>query len=133
MAEAWEQIDGAKEFVAWFGRWPQFHDSEIVHLHLNRMASSSLLLYAFDGTPEVDEKGFYRLVNHVLVDFQMEEITELELEGFSIQNVLQGLSVEQNENGTLIKIHPCFGMSGSILSKRIALRFTPIGGPPTDR
>ena len=30
-------IAGAAELVEWFGRWPSFHDAEIVSLELNRL------------------------------------------------------------------------------------------------
>jgi len=42
-------------------------------------------------TKETDERGYYVLAKHVVVEFVLEEIPDLSLSGFSHQNVLFGL------------------------------------------
>jgi hypothetical protein len=130
--EVWEQIDGAKEFVDWFGGWPAFHDAELLHLHLNRKGESSILLYAFEMTSEVDEKGYYKLTKHVLVELLLDDITELDLTDFSSGNILFGLTAAEEANGIRLTIDPCWGIGGSLLAKRVALKFTPIDDRPKD-
>lgn len=128
--EAWEYIEGAQRLVSWFGRWPTFHDAEVVHLHLNRTGKSSLLVYAFEMTDELDEGGVYKIVKHVLIEFLLEDIQELELEDFSQQNVLFGLGVHYNENKKEIVLDSTWGVGGTIQAKHISLTFTPINGKP---
>jgi hypothetical protein len=35
-----EAVEGAKNLRDWFGYWPNFHDAEVISLHLNRSAIS---------------------------------------------------------------------------------------------
>jgi hypothetical protein len=44
------EIPGAVELHDWFGYWPDFHDAEIISLHLNRKGCSSLRVHAWDTT-----------------------------------------------------------------------------------
>ncbi|HEX8896508.1 MAG TPA: hypothetical protein VF783_24540, partial [Terriglobales bacterium] len=52
-------IAGAPELYDWFGRWPQFHDAEVLSPHLNRTGSSVLTVHAWDMRDKVDSDGFY--------------------------------------------------------------------------
>jgi hypothetical protein len=36
-----EAVEGAKNLRDWFGYWPNFHDAEMISLHLNRFAIST--------------------------------------------------------------------------------------------
>jgi len=54
-----EQITGAAELHDWFGYWPDFHDAEIVSLHLNRQGISFLRVHTWETTKQVDDKGYY--------------------------------------------------------------------------
>ncbi|MGH9820095.1 MAG: Imm50 family immunity protein [Pyrinomonadaceae bacterium] len=45
-------------------------------------------------TSAVDENGKYVLKNHVLVRFRFSGITDLSLDGFNAQNVLQEICIE---------------------------------------
>ncbi len=133
MAETWEQLEGAKAFVEWFGRWPSFHDAEVVHLHLNRLETSSLLVYAFEMTNDTDEKGYYKLAKHVLEEFILEGIEELDLCGFSSSNYLMSLSVATKEGRIQISFTAAWGIGGSITADEVSLRFTPIPERPQDQ
>jgi Immunity protein 50 len=91
-AEAiYASISGGSELVAWFGRVPSFHDAEIVGLNLNRRSASTLVLHTWSTTNGVDDRGYFVLDRHVAVTFVLEEILDLELNGFSHQNVVFGL------------------------------------------
>lgn len=83
-----------------FGRWPSFHDSEVVEIILSRDKYSSeygptlrAALYVFDMTSEIDEKGYYVLKNKSIVWIQFLEVVELSLDDFNYQNVLWGLTI----------------------------------------
>ena len=51
-------IAGAPEQYDRFGRWPQFHDAEVLSPHLNRTGWSVLTLNPWDMTDKVDSDGF---------------------------------------------------------------------------
>ena len=83
-----------------FGRWPSFHDAEVLRLTLDRgerdnfEPSLEAAVHVFEMTSDVDDKGRYVLNNHVVVRFRFSRIVNLSLEGFNRQNVLQYLEIE---------------------------------------
>ena len=126
-----QTIDGAQELYNWFGYWPTFHDSEVISLHLNRASPSSLVVHTWEMTKEIDERNFYILTKHVVVEFVLDEVSELDLSGFSHQNVLSSLAIEKTDTGFLLDLGPCYGLAGTIEAKTVCIRLTP--GKPTDR
>jgi len=82
-----------------FGKWPSFHDAEVLHIVLDRDGARPFTPYLqatihlFEMTSQIDERGSYVLKNHVALTFRFIEIYELKLEDFNQQNVLQGLSI----------------------------------------
>ena len=125
-----QAIDGARELYNWFGHWPNFHDAEIVSFHLNRRGSSTLVVHTWQMMKEVDEKGYYVHTKDVVVEFILDGISELDLNGFSGQNVIFGLSIEKGECGFRITLDPCHGLTGTIDADKIVLRLT--AGKPSD-
>lgn len=85
-----------------FGKFPSFHDAEIHQINLIRgetgtfSPSLTALIHTREMTSEVDEKNRYILKNHALVEFRFSDIYEIELKGFSYQNVLQDLRITEN-------------------------------------
>jgi len=126
-----ETIVGAQELYDWFGYWPNFHDSEVMSLHLNRASPSSMLIHTWEMTKEIDERNFYVLTKHVVVEFVLDEVSELDLNGFSHQNVLSSLTIEKTDAGFLLDLGPCYGLAGTMQAKNISIRVTP--GEPPDR
>lgn len=89
-------IAGAPELYDWFGRWPQFHDSEVLGLDLNRTGSSVLTVHAWDMTDKVDSSGFYVFQKHIVVRFPLDGITGSSFEDFNHQNVFFGLQLTKS-------------------------------------
>jgi hypothetical protein len=121
-------ISGAAELFAWFGFWPDFHDAEIISLALNRSGISTLQIHTWQMTDQVDEKGYYILKKHVLVNFQMEDVLDLELVDFSPQNVISGLILKKAKDGILLELGPCYGLAGSISARKLSIGIEPISG-----
>jgi len=119
------EIHGAAELQEWFGYWPSFHDAEIVGLHLNRKGSSSLRVHTWEMTKEIDEKGYYLLAKHVVVEFIFEAVSGLSLNGFNHQNVIFGLAIEKTNAGFRVTLDDCYGLAGSIEAENMSLRLTP--------
>ena len=81
-------MPGAAELFDWFGFWPTFHDGEVLSLHLDRAGPSHLRVHTWERTNELDSRGCYVVRKRAIVTFILEQISELELDGFSQQNVL---------------------------------------------
>jgi Immunity protein 50 len=119
------EIPGAAELQEWFGYWPSFHDAEIVGLNLNRKGSSSLRVHTWEMTEDIDEKGYYVLAKHIVVEFIFEGVSGLSLHGFNQQNVVFGLAIEKTDSGFRVTLDDCYGLAGSIETERMSLRLTP--------
>ncbi|ARQ58088.1 MULTISPECIES: Imm50 family immunity protein [Rhizobium] len=87
----YEKIAGGPELLAWFGQKPTFHDAEILSLSLNRTGVSELTIHGWIATDGVDQDGYCILDKHAVVTFAFEDIMDLQLDGFSHQNVINGL------------------------------------------
>lgn len=113
---------GAEKIIEWFGRWPSFHDAEIVSFYLARSGPSLLRIY-----PYFPEKP-------ATVGFVLEDIVDLELFQFSPQNVVFGLIMKKtkNEGGETIfrlELFPCFGLAGKIDAKSVRVELIPGKSP----
>ena len=115
-------VAGAIELCDWFGYWPTFHDAEIIRLSLNRSEPSTVEVYTWKITGQVDKKGYYLLTKHVLVEFLLHDVIELDLSGFSKQNVIAGLDVQKTDRGYLLGLSPCYGLAGTIETTSLSIR-----------
>jgi hypothetical protein len=100
-----DQIQNSEVLTNIFGRWPSFHDAEVLRITLDRDETPCLeaLIHVFEMTSQV-EQGALVLKNHVAVTFRFIEICVLKLEGFNHQNVLAGLWVEDVSNRQMERI-----------------------------
>lgn len=120
-----EGIAGARELYEWFGYWPSFHDAEVISLQLNRRGVSSMAVHTWEMTNEVDARGYYVLRKHIVVIFLMEDISDLNLEGFSSQNVIFSLGLTKKDDVFELSLDRSYGLAGTILAKRVEIRMTP--------
>ena len=126
-----EDVAGAAQLHDWFGFWPSFHDAEIVSLVLNRTGVSLLQIHTWHLTNELDEKGYFKCVKDVVVEFKMENIQLLKLEDFNFQNVIFGLELEKRGDDFRLTLDPCFGLSGVLEMKSVSISLS--AAPPSDR
>lgn len=82
-----------------FGRWPSFHDAEVLRAVLDRSGAAGpafeVTIHVFEMTNDVDADGFYVQRNHTEVTLRFDDIKDLKLEAFNRQNVLAGLAVSR--------------------------------------
>ena len=136
-------IPGGREIVEWFGIAPTFHDAEIVSLDLRRRAASRLRLHYWRRSREVDEHGHYVLDRHAVITFILQDILDLQLDGFSPQNVVFGLILKRapprpdrkhfcafdpSPNDYELELEPCYGLNGLIRCRKVSVELT-LGKP----
>ena len=94
-----ELVENAALLTRVFGEWPSFHDAEVLTMHLDRAGADGPVLEAcvhvFRMTREVDARGRYGLTHHTKVTLRFVNIVLLQLHGFSHQNSLSGLDIEE--------------------------------------
>jgi hypothetical protein len=120
-------VKGSEKLLAIFGRWPSFHDAEVMEIRLSRNPKGPggkhdrrveliARIHTWDMTNEVDNTGYYVLKNHTLVALRFSGVQELKLEGFNHQNVIFGLTIqpiEASNSGDAkfhIELDPSFGV-----------------------
>lgn len=118
-------IPGAKAFIDWFEGWPSFHDAEVIELHLSRRESSWIKIHTWKSTTEVDAEGYFIAEKNVFVTIRMMDVQELELKGFSPQNVIFALGIGPTEEGVELNLSPCYGLFGQILAASASIEFEP--------
>jgi hypothetical protein len=125
-----KSIEGAQQLQQWFGYWPSFHDAEVLALHLNRSAPSTLAVHTWETTNQVDEKGYFVMERHVVVEFALKEVSELNVSGFNHQNVISSLTIDKLPEGFRLTLIDCYGLAGTIEASELSIRLIP--GKPSD-
>jgi hypothetical protein len=108
MADIETHVERIEKLTRIFGRWPSFHDAEVVDLHLWRGDSMTershprfpvltAKIHLWEMTNEIDARGYYILRNHTLATLRFHDVLKLEIKEFSHQNVIFGLSIESKE------------------------------------
>ena len=126
-----DKIEDSQLLTDIFGRFPSFHDAEVMSVKLERkekrrLPTLELTIHVFEMTAVV-VNGSYVLKNHTLVTFLFEEIDGLTLEGFNHQNTLQGLQITDISNRQLeslkfeVSIDGNFGLEGEFACKTIKI------------
>jgi hypothetical protein len=101
VADLSKDVPGYAELCEFYGEFPSFHDAEIVSVHLNRAGISQIVTLLLEG------------------------IEDLDLDGFSHQNVINGMSLETVETGLKLELGACYGISGSMRARKISIEFVP--------
>lgn len=136
---SYSKVIGGDKLVNWFGQAPNFHDAEIISLTLNRVGASALRIYCWVMTDQVDQNGYIVLDKHAVVTFTFTNIMDLQLDGFSGQNVIAGLILQsatdrgragyyalpEGEDDMEVELIPCYGLDGFIRAKKIEIDFVP--------
>jgi len=117
---------------------PTFRDAEILSLHLRRKGQSVLRVHGWISTGAVGQDGYTVLDRHAIVTYTLTDVMDLQLDGFSIQNVIFGLILRRapdrpERRGYLaldplpqdIELEPCYGLSGLIRVRSVSVTFEP--------
>ena len=106
------EIHGSNLLSEQFGEWPSFHDSEVISIDFNRGNEGGnptvvVKVHAFEMTSEVNEKGYYKLINHCDIEFNFESVEDLALKGFNHQNVISGIYFSKEVVGVRPEVNCC--------------------------
>jgi hypothetical protein len=127
------QVENAELLTRVFGRWPSFHDAEILAIRLDRGSGVSVGpsleadVHLFEMTSEVLPTGFYVLRNHTLVSLRFDEIDNMKLADFNHQNVIYGLTLEDVSAQQLervkwkVSFDPSYGVSAEFECRTVGV------------
>jgi hypothetical protein len=121
------EIPGADAVVAWFGRWPSFHDSEVLSVVINRGGLSMLRFHAWNASARVDRMGQFTREREAIVVFEFAGIKSLRLHGEDAgkQDHVHGDGIERTEQGSRFEFAPSFGLAGELTVEQIAVHVEP--------
>lgn len=98
-------IENANLISDWFGFWPSFHDAEVISINLHRSLKGkekgpflTVVFYSSQMTSELDEKTFYKLIKHCVIELEFENIDSVNLDGFNHQNALDDIEFSEAKN-----------------------------------
>jgi len=97
------RIENQELLTQRFGRWPSFHDAEVVHVRFERGGLDAPYMecgiHVFDMTSEVDARGCYVIRNHTLAILRFCQMELESFKGWNGQNVLFDLKINQAQPG----------------------------------
>ena len=100
MRPAPSYLSNTDAVVKAFGYWPSFHDAPVLDFHYDAEGTGmvTFTVHGWEMTPEVDERGYFRLIKHHLVELTFRDISEADLERFtSMGNILFELGFSPGE------------------------------------
>ena len=101
-------IPGTEEVLSALGRWPSFHDAEVLHFALYRGATSDekksearldVQVREYETRHEGTAQYERVLVKKVLIRFAFAGVEEVQVEDFNFQNVINSLEICPNTGG----------------------------------
>lgn len=119
-------VEGHEKLTEIFGRWPSFHDSEVISVRLERRGRDEwegpvayVSVHVFEGYRETDQSAEIKWRHHTIVTFRFAPVVDISLSGFNQQNAIQNLTFEsagsENKDVTWVGpayrvvFQPCFG------------------------
>jgi len=111
-----------------FGRWPEFHDAVMYELAFRLSEEREVVdmkLRHAEMTPELDARGYYKLVKHCNVHLRFHGVTDIEIEGHAPVTTLFDLVLrpcpnpeQGSESGMAVEWSASYGMQGTFWCKR---------------
>jgi immunity protein 50 of polymorphic toxin system len=139
-----EVVKGYEKLTAIFGRWPSFHDAEVISIRLERRGGDEWqgpIVYAsvhvFQGSCEA---GQVKWRDHAMVAFRFISVLDMSLNGFNQQNALWDLTFEMGSPRStdvtwvgpayFVNFQPSFGVGCSFVCASIEIDSVERAGPP---
>ena len=116
-------VTGHEQLRSIFGKWPSFHDSEVLSIRLEREGhdhSTGPVLYStlhvFAVRRSDESRTGVEIFNLTLVTFRFDLVTDLELTGFNHQNVIFDLIIKRSADAAPdapieVTFQCCFGVA----------------------
>ena len=98
-----------QELYDWFGYWPGFHDAEVLKLRLSIGEPSSLVVHTWEMTNKVTAQGFYELTKHIVVEFALEGISNVNVGDLWEGSILLDLGIQKTERGFRLDLSAAYG------------------------
>ena len=139
-------VKGHGSLTEIFGRWPSFHDSEVINVRLERRGRDQwegpvvyVSIHVCEGYHDTERSTEVKWRNHTIVTFRFAPVVDISLGGFNQQNAIQDLTFQterpENRNVTWaapayrVNFQPSFGVGISFVCRSVELDAVDRGCP----
>ena len=120
-----EHLSGQQDIIDWFGRFPQFHDAELLRIELSSVRNSTMLIHAWTMTEVVNDEGFCVTDRHALVTINLSEISAIRLGDFHQPGIIANLEISALQSQMQISWTSSYGVHGHIVAGQISFELKP--------
>ena len=119
-------IPGTEEVLCALGRWPSFHDAEVIHFSLSRgvapdekKSEAQLDVQVREYEPRHEGTAQYELVliKNVIIRFAFTGVEDVQVEDFNFQNVINSLEIRseatEGEQRVRVEVESIFGFGAT--------------------
>jgi hypothetical protein len=117
------QLEGGAALCDWFEGTPSFHDATLRELELRQGSPSRMVAHTFRMDSKTNSKGYFKLTKHVVVTFTIFNLVEVELQEFKEAGIMNGLDIENDNEGVTLSFGSSYGVHGRIKAKRVVVSF----------
>ncbi|HEX8329169.1 MAG TPA: Imm50 family immunity protein [Hymenobacter sp.] len=116
-------IENEELVISQLGKWPAFHDAEIVSVLFERAEPGywpviTLQVFTVSGF----DKATSSPSKHCLIELQFIGVQDHELTGFNHQNVVFSLGFTRKDKLIICDVEPSYGVSGYIEAERVIVK-----------
>jgi hypothetical protein len=120
------KIPGAAELIAWFGKFPRFHDGYVEDFLLRGDGSGQFRLKGWRMTDKVNSDGYFINEKYFTATMTFEKTSRASFEEFMPgQAIISNLRIEAHEDEFDIVIESSYGFSGTIRVGDLKIDFQP--------
>ena len=127
-----ETVRGGPKLIEWVGYATNFHDAELLQIDLQRDSPSEIRLRYWRYQPG----STFEIRDHCVVSIQIEDVLDLEIDGFSARNILFSLMFgapqdrperrnyfpyDPTPNDIEITLDPTWGIGGWIVARGVSV------------
>ncbi|MBL9187435.1 MAG: hypothetical protein JNK23_08165 [Opitutaceae bacterium] len=117
------EITGSEKLTDVFGKWPSFHDAEVLSVTAERTdhgAAVSAVVHLAQPSAAIDGRGRYVLTKQMRVVLRFHRCDKIKFANFSPHNVLFELVISRSEGEDFaVEFDPTCGFDGSLRCRAV--------------
>lgn len=131
-------VKGYGKLTEIFGRWPSFHDAEVLSMSLERRGRDEwegpifrVSVHLFEGVRDNQASKGIKYINHAIVTFRFDTVVDLSVANFNQQNAIMDLIFEAGSPRSKdivwpgpayrVTFEPSFGVSCSFVCSSVQI------------
>lgn len=120
-----KRLPGGAAIIDWFGRFPQFHDAELLQIELSSARNSKMLIHAWNMTDAVTAEGFYVTDRHAVVTINLATVSAVSLSEFHQPGIIANLEILELQSEMQISWTSSYGVHGRIVAGQLSFELEP--------